>query len=78
MVLRLVTPAGAGRCTEQPPAAAGDLVQVTVFTESLEEVLLPTFRSILDAVEHYKAKGGAARVLVCDDGLQVGARPTPW
>ncbi|KAA8646615.1 uncharacterized protein ATNIH1004_008048 [Aspergillus tanneri] len=40
-----------------------------VYTESLEGVLLPTIRSLQEAVSHYESHGGSATIFINDDGL---------
>ncbi|THC88545.1 hypothetical protein EYZ11_012006 [Aspergillus tanneri] len=44
-------------------------IQMPVYTESLEGVLLPTIRSLQEAVSHYESHGGSATIFINDDGL---------
>jgi cellulose synthase/poly-beta-1,6-N-acetylglucosamine synthase-like glycosyltransferase len=46
-------------------------VQIPVYKESLEGVIVPSLRSILKAVRYYIRKGGKANVFINDDGLQL-------
>ncbi|ODO03115.1 hypothetical protein I350_05960 [Cryptococcus amylolentus CBS 6273] len=58
-----------------PKRTMGDLphvtVQLPVYKESLEEVIMPTIESLKKAITTYERQGGSVGVLVCDDGLQL-------
>ncbi|TYJ52434.1 hypothetical protein B9479_006975, partial [Cryptococcus floricola] len=58
-----------------PKRTMGDLphvtVQLPVYKESLEEVIMPTVESLKKAITTYERQGGSVGVLVCDDGLQL-------
>lgn len=42
-----------------------------MYKEPLASVISPTFESVKAAVDDYVARGGAAKVIICDDGLLV-------
>ncbi|KAF2672593.1 hypothetical protein BT63DRAFT_466148 [Microthyrium microscopicum] len=44
-------------------------IQMPVYKESLEGVIVPTLRSLKAAISHYESHGGSASVFVNDDGL---------
>jgi len=44
-------------------------IQMAVYKESLELVVIPTVRSLMAAVSHYESQGGKANIFICDDGL---------
>ncbi len=44
-------------------------IQMAVYKESLELVVIPTVKSLMVAVSHYEAQGGKANIFICDDGL---------
>ncbi|GFZ47911.1 hypothetical protein JCM24511_05658 [Saitozyma sp. JCM 24511] len=46
-------------------------VQMPVYKESLEDVLIPTLESVQRATTVFERQGGVVNVIVCDDGLQV-------
>ncbi|RSH92500.1 hypothetical protein EHS25_008916 [Saitozyma podzolica] len=46
-------------------------IQMPVYKESLEEVLIPTLESVQRATTVYERQGGIVNVIVCDDGLQL-------
>lgn len=46
-------------------------IQVPVFKENLEKVLIPTLRSLKTACKAYTDAGGEVNIFVNDDGLQV-------
>ncbi|WVQ83999.1 hypothetical protein IAT38_006144 [Cryptococcus sp. DSM 104549] len=58
-----------------PKRTMGELshvtVQLPVYKESLEEVIMPTVESLKRAVTTYERQGGSVGILVCDDGLQL-------
>ena len=58
-----------------PKRTMGELVHVTVqlpvYKESLEEVIMPTIASLKKAITTYERQGGSVGILVCDDGLQL-------
>jgi cellulose synthase/poly-beta-1,6-N-acetylglucosamine synthase-like glycosyltransferase len=46
-------------------------IQMPVYKESLESVLIPTIESLKAAISTYELQGGTAEILVSEDGLQV-------
>ena len=46
-------------------------IQCPVYKEGLEGVIMPTVRSIKQAISTYELQGGSANILVNDDGLQL-------
>lgn len=46
-------------------------VQLPVYNEPLEDVIMSTIKSLKKAVTTYERQGGSVGVLVCDDGLQL-------
>jgi cellulose synthase/poly-beta-1,6-N-acetylglucosamine synthase-like glycosyltransferase len=46
-------------------------VQLPVYKESLEDVIIPTVESLKRAITTYERQGGSVGILVCDDGLQL-------
>jgi hypothetical protein len=44
-------------------------IQMAVYKESLELVVIPTVTSLMIAVKHYEAQGGKANIFITDDGL---------
>lgn len=46
-------------------------VQLPVYKESLQEVIMPTIASLKKAITTYERQGGSVGILVCDDGLQL-------
>ncbi|ETI23905.1 hypothetical protein G647_05712 [Cladophialophora carrionii CBS 160.54] len=44
-------------------------IQMAVYKESLELVVMPTVRSLMAAVSDYELKGGKANIFITDDGL---------
>ncbi|POY70489.1 hypothetical protein BMF94_6557 [Rhodotorula taiwanensis] len=60
---------------ERPPRMRGPLPSVTVlmpvYKEGLDTVLLPTIRSLQDAIKTYELQGGSVNIMVCDDGMQL-------
>ncbi|EIW68701.1 hypothetical protein TREMEDRAFT_11927, partial [Tremella mesenterica DSM 1558] len=58
-----------------PKRTMGELAHVTVqlpvYKESLEDVIMPTVESLKKAVTTYERQGGSVSILVCDDGLQL-------
>ncbi|PWN27268.1 hypothetical protein BDZ90DRAFT_220834 [Jaminaea rosea] len=46
-------------------------IQMPVYKESLEEVLIPTIESLNVAISTYELQGGTASILVSEDGLLV-------
>ncbi|BGP57371.1 hypothetical protein JCM8202_005788 [Rhodotorula sphaerocarpa] len=59
----------------RPPRMKGPLPSFTilmpVYKEGLDTVLLPTIRSLQDAIKTYELQGGTVNILVCDDGMQL-------
>lgn len=46
-------------------------VQIPVYKEELDEVIMPTVESIKKAITTFERQGGSVNVIVCDDGLQL-------
>ncbi|KAJ4299115.1 hypothetical protein N0V90_004359 [Kalmusia sp. IMI 367209] len=46
-------------------------VQMPVFKESLRRVIVPTIRSIKEAISTYEMQGGSANIIINDDGMQL-------
>jgi cellulose synthase/poly-beta-1,6-N-acetylglucosamine synthase-like glycosyltransferase len=46
-------------------------VQLPVYKESLEDVIMPTIASLKKAITTYERQGGSVGILVCDDGLKL-------
>jgi cellulose synthase/poly-beta-1,6-N-acetylglucosamine synthase-like glycosyltransferase len=46
-------------------------VQLPVYKESLEDVIMPTIESLKRAITTYERQGGSVGILICDDGLQL-------
>ena len=44
-------------------------IQMAVYKESLELVVMPTVKSLMAAALHYEAQGGKANIFICDDGI---------
>jgi hypothetical protein len=44
-------------------------IQMAVYKESMELVVIPTVRSLMAAVSEYELKGGKANIFITDDGL---------
>lgn len=47
-------------------------VQMPVYKEGMESVIIPTIRSLQAAMSHYESHGGSANILINDDGLRAG------
>ncbi|CAI6331822.1 unnamed protein product [Periconia digitata] len=46
-------------------------IQMPIYTESLEGVIIPTVASLNAAISYYESRGGTARIFVNDDGMAV-------
>ncbi|CAM9966098.1 unnamed protein product, partial [Choristocarpus tenellus] len=46
-------------------------VEMPVYKESLEAVILPSIISLEAAMSHYRKAGGSSKIFINDDGLQV-------
>jgi hypothetical protein len=44
-------------------------IQMPVYKEGLETVIIPTIRSLKAAISHYESRGGTATIFVNDDGM---------
>jgi hypothetical protein len=44
-------------------------IQMAVYKESLELVVMPTVTSLMAAVAHYETQGGKANIFITDDGM---------
>lgn len=47
-------------------------IQMPVYKEGMESVIIPTVRSLQAAVSYYESHGGSANIFVNDDGLRAG------
>ena len=47
-------------------------IQMPVYKEGMESVIVPTIRSLQAAISYYESHGGAANIFVNDDGLRAG------
>lgn len=46
-------------------------IQMPIYKESLEGVIMPTVASLKEAISHYELCGGTANIFINDDGLQL-------
>ena len=46
-------------------------IQMPVYKEGLEGVIMPTVRSLKAAISHYESRGGTATIFINDDGMSV-------
>ncbi|KAK6373448.1 hypothetical protein LTS17_008468 [Exophiala oligosperma] len=46
-------------------------IQMPVYKEGLQGVIIPTITSVMQAVKYYEAQGGSASIFVNDDGMQL-------
>lgn len=46
-------------------------IQMPVYKESLQKVLIPTIRSLKQAISYYESRGGSASIFVNDDGISL-------
>ncbi|KAF2430582.1 hypothetical protein EJ08DRAFT_238409 [Tothia fuscella] len=46
-------------------------IQVPVYKEGLEGVIIPTVKSLKAAISHYESHGGTASIFINDDGMRV-------
>jgi hypothetical protein len=46
-------------------------IQMPVYKEGLEAVIIPTVNSLKAAISHYESRGGSASIFVNDDGMRV-------
>lgn len=49
-------------------------VQMPVYKEGLEAVIVPTIESLKKAITTYERQGGTVSILICEDGMQVSSR----
>ncbi|KAM3502634.1 hypothetical protein MY10362_004703 [Beauveria mimosiformis] len=47
-------------------------IQMPVYKEGMESVIIPTIRSLQQAVSFYESHGGSATIFINDDGLRAG------
>lgn len=47
-------------------------IQMPVYKEGMESVIMPTIRSLQAAVSFYESHGGSANILINDDGIRSG------
>ncbi|PHH71516.1 hypothetical protein CDD80_5225 [Ophiocordyceps camponoti-rufipedis] len=50
-------------------------IQMPVYKEGMDSVIIPTIRSLQAAVSYYESHGGTANILINDDGLRAGISP---
>ncbi len=46
-------------------------IQMPVYKEGLEGVIIPTVESLKKAITTYERQGGSVNIFVCDDGMQI-------
>ncbi|KAM0714475.1 hypothetical protein Q7P37_010262 [Cladosporium fusiforme] len=47
-------------------------IQMPVYKEGLDSVIIPTIRSLQAAISYYESHGGSANIFINDDGLRAG------
>jgi hypothetical protein len=47
-------------------------IQMPVYKEGMDSVIIPTVRSLQAAMSHYESHGGSANIFINDDGLRAG------
>jgi cellulose synthase/poly-beta-1,6-N-acetylglucosamine synthase-like glycosyltransferase len=47
-------------------------IQMPVYKEGMETVIIPTVRSLQDAISFYESHGGSASILINEDGMRAG------
>jgi hypothetical protein len=47
-------------------------IQMPVYKEGLDSVIIPTIRSLQQAISYYESHGGSANIFINDDGLRAG------
>lgn len=47
-------------------------IQMPVYKEGMESVIIPTVRSLQAAISYYESHGGSASIFINDDGLRAG------
>lgn len=47
-------------------------IQMPVYKEGMESVIIPTVRSLQAAISYYESRGGTASIFMNDDGLRAG------
>ncbi|PHH79878.1 hypothetical protein CDD83_3824 [Cordyceps sp. RAO-2017] len=47
-------------------------IQMPVYKEGMESVIIPTVKSLQAAISFYELRGGSANLMICDDGLRAG------
>ncbi|KAH7318590.1 putative glycosyltransferase family 2 protein [Stachybotrys elegans] len=53
----------------EPPKVT---IQMPVYKEGMDSVIIPTIRSLQAAISYYESHGGSANILVNDDGMRAG------
>lgn len=53
----------------EPPKVT---IQMPVYKEGMESVIIPTIRSLQAAISYYESHGGSANIFINDDGLRAG------
>ncbi|KAJ3493667.1 hypothetical protein NLG97_g4589 [Lecanicillium saksenae] len=51
-------------------------IQMPVYKEGMESVIIPTIRSLQQAVSFYESHGGSATIFINDDGIRAGLSPS--
>jgi hypothetical protein len=52
-------------------------IQMAVYKESMELVVIPTVRSLMAAISEYELEGGKANIFITDDGLGILLKTDP-
>jgi cellulose synthase/poly-beta-1,6-N-acetylglucosamine synthase-like glycosyltransferase len=60
------------RCYAEGFVAPKITIQMPVYKEGMESVIIPTIRSLQAAISYYESYGGSASIFVNDDGLRAG------
>lgn len=47
------------------------VVQMPVYKEGLDEVIVKSYENVKKAMDYYESKGGQSKFFICDDGLQL-------
>lgn len=47
-------------------------IQMPVYKEGMESVIVPTVKSLQAAISHYESRGGTASIFINDDGMRAG------
>ena len=60
------------RCYAEGFVAPKITIQMPVYKEGMESVIIPTIRSLQAAMSYYESHGGSASIFVNDDGMRAG------